>query len=202
MGIDISGHLRLGSPNFMPKFQHTDQVQYLNTLSWLRGSHHVKFGTDILAPMKNEYMDIPSTRGNLGFTNQFTGNAFADFLLGYARQAELSNVHIVNQRRWTMAFFVQDDWRMTPRMTLNLGLRYDFMTPSYEADDRMANFDPVSGSLVFASSGSLEDRALIRPDRNNLGPRLGVVYQVNEFTVVRGGYGIFYNPLDRIGSED
>ena len=101
----------------MPKFQHTDQVQYLNTLSWLRGNHHVKFGADILAPMNNEYIDIPSTRGNSGSHNQFTGNAIADFLLGYARQAELSNVHIVNQRRWAMAYFIQDDWRVTPELT-------------------------------------------------------------------------------------
>jgi outer membrane receptor protein involved in Fe transport len=212
IGVDITGHIRLGSPNFMPKYQHTDQVQYLNTLTWLRGSHSLKVGTDIMMPMNNEYVDIPSTRGNLGFTGQFTnpaasgtgtaGTAFADFLLGYARQAELSNVHIVNQRRYSYAFFVQDDWRVNERLTLNLGLRYDFMSPSYERDDRMANFDPESGTLVFASDGSLEDRALVKPDRNNLGPRLGVVYQLTEKTVVRGGYGMFFNPLDRIGSED
>ncbi len=202
VGIDIAGHIRLGSPNFMPKYQHTDQLQYLNTLSWLHGNHQVKFGTDILAPMNNEYMDIPSTRGNLGFSNQFSGHAFADFLLGYARQAELSNVHIVNQRRWAMAFFVQDDWRLTSRLTLNMGLRYDFMTPSYEADNRMANFDPASGGLVYASDGSLENRALVQPDTNNFAPRMGVVYQATDTTVLRGGYGIFYNPLDRIGSED
>jgi hypothetical protein len=82
VGVDIAGHIRLGSPNFMPKYQHTDQVQYLNTLSWLRGSHQVKFGADVMTPMNNEYVDIPSTRGNLGFTNQFTGNAIADFMLG------------------------------------------------------------------------------------------------------------------------
>lgn len=202
MGVDISGHIRMGSPNFMPKFQHTDQFQYLNTLTWLKGRHQVKFGADIMAPMKNEYLDIPSTRGNVGFNGQFTGNAFADFLLGYARQAELSNVHIVNQRRWSMAYFVQDDWRPTSKLTLNLGLRYDFMTPSYEADNRMANFDPSTGGLVYASDGSLEERSLVKPDRNNFAPRLGVVYQLNERTIVRGGYGIFYNAIDRIGSED
>ena len=212
IGVDITGHLRLGSPNFMPKYQHTDQVQYLNTLSWLRGNHSFKFGTDIMTPMNNEYVDIPSTRGNVGFTGQFTnpaangsgtaGTAFADFLLGYARQAELSNVHIVNQRRYSYAFFVQDDWRVNDQLTLNLGLRYDFMSPSYERDNRMANFDPVSGTLVFASDGSLGDRALVQPDRNNVGPRVGVVYQLNDKTVLRGGYGMFFNPLDRIGSED
>jgi hypothetical protein len=202
IGVDISGNLRLGSPNFMPKYQHTDQVQYLNTLTWLRGAHNVKFGTDIMMPMNNEFFDIPSTRGNVGFNGQFTGNAVADFLLGYARQAELSNVHIVNQRRYAYAFYVQDDWRPTTKLTLNLGLRYDFMSPSYEADNRMANFDPATASLVFASDGSLEERALVKPDRNNFAPRFGAVYQLNERTVVRGGYGIFYNPLDRIGSED
>src|SRR5688500_15275876 len=159
----------------MPKFQHSDQFQYLNTLSWLVGRHQVKFGADVMAPMKNEYLDIPSTRGNVGFNGQFTGNAVADFLLGYARQAELSNVHIVNQRRWSMSYFVQDDWRVSPRLTLNLGLRYDYMTPSYEADNRMANFDPTTGGLVFASEGSIEDRALMTPDRNNFAPRIGIV---------------------------
>ena len=202
VGVDISGHLRLGSPNFMPKFQKTDQFQYLNTLTWLRGRHQVKFGADIMAPMKNEYLDIPSTRGNVGFSGQFTGNAIADFLLGYARQAELSNVHIVNQRRWSMSYFVQDDWRVNPRLTLNLGLRYDYMTPSYEADNRMANFDTATGGLVYASDGSMDERSLMTPDRNNVAPRLGVVYQLNDRTVVRGGYGIFYNAIDRIGSED
>jgi len=202
VGIDITGHARLGSPNFMPKYQHTDQFEFLDSATWLAGNHSVKVGLDIMAPMNNEYLDIPSTRGNLSFTGQFTGNAVADFLLGYARGAELSNLHVVNQRRWSMAYFAQDEWRVGQRLTLNLGLRYDFMSPSYEKDNRMANFDPASGSLVFASSGSLENRTLVKPDWNNWAPRLGVVYQLNDQTVVRGGYGIFYNSLDRIGSED
>ena len=87
VGIDITGHIRLGSPNFMPKFQHTNQFQYLNTLTWLRGRHQVKFGADVMMPMKNEYFDVAPTRGNLRFNGQFTGNAFADFLLGYAQRA-------------------------------------------------------------------------------------------------------------------
>jgi outer membrane receptor protein involved in Fe transport len=205
IGVDIgsgSSTLRLGSPNFMPKFQHIDQLQYLDTLSWLRGRHQFKFGTDIMLPMNNQFVDIPSTRGNLGFSGQFTGLPLADFMLGYARQAELSNVHLVNQRRYAYAFFVQDDWRVTDRLTATLGLRYDFMTPSYERDNAMANFDPATGTLIRASDGSLEERTLVQADRNNFGPRLGLVYQLDPRTVLRGGFGIFYNPLDRIGSED
>jgi outer membrane receptor protein involved in Fe transport len=202
MGVDITGHIRLGSPNFMPKYQHTDQVQYLDTVSWLKGRHQIKFGTDIMMPMRNEYIDVPSTRGNLQFSGQYSGNAVADFMLGWARTAELSNVHIANQRRYSTAFFVQDDWRPSDRLTINLGLRYDYMTPSYDANNQMANFDPASGSLVFAADGDIETRALIKPDRNNIGPRIGFVYQFTPQTVLRGGYGLFVNPLDRIGSED
>ncbi|MBA2302761.1 MAG: TonB-dependent receptor [Acidobacteria bacterium] len=215
VGIDIGGgYSRLGSPNFMPKFQHTDQVQITNTLSWLRGRHQWKFGADLMPIMNNEYVDIPSTRGNLqfsgGFTQVFdgttpvanTGSALADFMLGYVFDAELSNVHRVNQRRWSTSFYAQDDWRPSDDLTLTLGLRYDFMTPSLEADNRQANFDPARGTLVSASDGSLEDRALVKPDTNNFAPRLGLVYRLTDTTVLRSGYGIFYNLLDRIGSED
>ncbi len=202
VGIDIPGHLRLGSPNFMPKFQHTEHFQWLDTVTWLRGNHQWKAGFDVMAPMKNEYLDIPSTRGNLQFSGQFTGNALADFMLGYAARAELSNVHVVDQRMYATSFFVQDDWNAGDALTLSLGLRYDFMTPPYEANDRMANFDPETATLVFAEDGSLEDRTLVKPDRDNFAPRIGAVYRLNDRTVLRGGYGRFYNLFDRIGSED
>ena len=202
VGIDITGYSRLGSPNFMPKFQHTDQVQITNTLSWLRGRHQWKFGADLMPVMHNEYMDIPSTRGNLQFGGNFSGNALADFMLGYVFDAELSNVHVVNQRRWSTSFYAQDDWRPSDDLTLTLGLRYDFMTPSLEAENRQANIDPATGTLVFASDGSLRERALVEPDTNNFAPRVGAVYRLNEKTVLRTGYGIFYNLMDRIGSED
>jgi hypothetical protein len=206
VGIDIDGHIRLGSPNFMPKFQHTDQFQYLNTLTWLKGSHQWKFGADVLMPMRNEYFDVAPTRGNLRFQATFSGHAFSDFLLGYANRAELTNVFVVNQRLWATSFYAQDDWKPTDRLTLNLGLRYDFMTPAFEADNRMANFDPAgnggAGALVFAADGSLSDRALVKPDKNNFAPRIGGIFRLDDDTVLRGGYGVFYNQFERIGSED
>jgi outer membrane receptor protein involved in Fe transport len=203
VGIDIDGHIRLGSPNFMPKFQHTDQFQYLNTLTWLKGRHQWKFGTDVMMPMRNEYFDVAPTRGNLRFQSTFTGNAFADFLIGYPNRAELTNVFVVNQQLWSTSFYVQDDWKVSESLTLNMGLRYDFMTPSLEKDNRLANFDPSgSGRLVFASDGSLAERSLVNPDKNNFAPRVGAVYKISDRTILRGGYGVFYNQFDRIGSED
>jgi outer membrane receptor protein involved in Fe transport len=203
VGVDIDGHIRIGSPNFMPKFQHTDQFQYLNTLTWLKGRHQWKFGADVMAPMRNEYFDVAPTRGNLRFQSTFTGNAFADFLIGYPNRAELTNVFVADQRLWSTSFYVQDDWKASDALTLNLGLRYDFMTPATEATNQLGNFDPSGdGRLIFASDGSLADRALVNPDKNNFAPRIGAIYKLDDQTLVRGGYGVFYNQFDRIGSED
>jgi hypothetical protein len=208
-GITIDGFFggsglgRIGSPDFLPKFQHTNQFEYIDTLSWLRGNHAFKIGADIIAPMQNRYMDVPATRGALRFRNAFTGNPMADFLLGYVSDLQLSNVFVAEQRHWASMGFAQDDWKIGPNLTLNLGLRYDFITPALEASNRQTNFDPAgSGSLLFAKSGSLEDRGLVKPDRNNLAPRIGVVYKLDDKTVLRGGWGIFYNLFDRVGSED
>ncbi|HSD30198.1 MAG TPA: TonB-dependent receptor, partial [Vicinamibacteria bacterium] len=209
IGVSIDGYFsgpglgRMGSPDFLPKFQHTSQWEFLNTLSWLQGDHQFKFGIDVLAPMRNEYMDIPATRGSVRYRGRFTGNSVADYLLGYTADAQLSNVWVVDQRHWATSFFAGDDWRVSPKLTVNLGLRYDFITPALEAEDHQLNFDPAgSGSVVAATDGSLEERGLVRPDKNNFAPRVGVVYQVSDTLVVRGGYGIFYNVFDRIGSED
>jgi hypothetical protein len=97
--------------------------------------------------------------------------------------------------------FAQDDWKVTPKLTLNLGLRYDFSTPSYSAKNQLANFNPAgSGSLVSATGGSLENRALVKINTTNFAPRLGATYSLGKKTVLRGGYGIYYLLLDRPGS--
>jgi hypothetical protein len=207
-GITIDGFFggsglgRLGSPDFLPKFQHTNQLEFLDTISWLKGHHALKLGGDFII-MKNQFMDVPATRGALRFRNRFTGNPMADYLLGYVSDFMLSNVYNVDQRHQVMMFFAQDDWKVNSKLSVNLGLRYDFITPALEASDRQTNFNPAgTGSLVFASSGSLEDRGLVKPDRNNFAPRIGFVYKIDDRTLVRGGYGVFYNLFDRVGSED
>lgn len=208
-GITIDGFFggsglgRLGSPDFLPKFQHTNQFEFVESLSWLRASHSFKFGVDIIAPMKNQYYDVPAGRGSLRFRNSFTGNPMGDYLLGYVADFQLSNVWVVEQRHWSSMFYVQDDWRVNSKLSLNLGLRYDFITPALEANNAQTNFNPAGGgSLVFAKAGSLEERGLVKSDKNNFAPRAGFAYTLNEKTVLRGGWGIFYNLFDRVGSED
>jgi hypothetical protein len=204
-----------GSPDFLPKQQVPMQYQYNDTLSWVLGRQTLKFGTSIYLPMRNLFQDEPSTRGDLDFTGVFTcqhsapgkcvsgtGLSYADGLLGDTQTATLTNVFFVDQRLWMASGFVEDDWKATPKLTLNLGLRYDFASPAQEGRNRMADFDPNSGSLIFAKAGSLQDRTIIQPNTKNFGPRFGFAFSPDTKTVLRGGYGIYYTLFERIGSED
>jgi hypothetical protein len=175
----------------------------------------MKAGVDLYLPMRNVFQDEPGTRGDLTFTGIFTsqrtapgksvsgtGFAYADGLLGATQSTQLTNVFFVDQRLWMASGFFEDDWKATPKLTVNAGLRYDFATPAYEGQNRMANFDPNSGSLVFAKAGSLQDRTIVKPNTHDLAPRIGFAYSVTPLTVVRAGYGIYYDLFERIGSED
>jgi len=206
----FSNHTFLGSPDFLPKRQIPMLYQYNDTLSWTKGQHNLKFGTTIYAPMRNIFQDEPGTRGDLTFTGVFSSlgspngiSDYADGLFGATEYAQLTNVFFVDQRLWMASGFVEDDWKATPKLTFNLGFRYDFATPALEGKNEIANFNPTgSGSLDFAKSGSLSARALVNPNKTNFGPRIGVSYSVDPKTVIRGGYGIYYTVLDRFGSED
>jgi len=206
----------IGSPDFLPKSQITQQYQWSDTLSVTVGRHQFKAGVDLRAPLRNNYIDVPGTRGSLNFDRIFTcqrnaagqcvantGFSYADALLGYVQSAQLTNVYLVDQRLHMYSFFGQDDIKLTPKLTMNLGLRYDFATPALEGRNRVTNFDPSgAGALVFGKSGSLQDRSTVNPNRKNFAPRLGLAYQLGTNTVLRAGYGIFYTTFDRNGSED
>ncbi len=206
----------IGSPNFLPKFQKTQQWQFSDTLSWTRGRHQIKFGTDVHAPQTDNFQDVPGLRGALNFDKIFTcernssnqcvantGIPYADFLYGDPQTAMLSNQFEANQKWYWFDFFAQDDWKVSQRLTLNLGLRYDFSSPVWEGNNHLSNFDPAgAGSIITASSGSLYDRTLVQPQKLNFSPRIGFAYQLRSKTVLRGGYGIYYVPFDRAGSEN
>ncbi|MFZ0630819.1 MAG: TonB-dependent receptor [Acidobacteriaceae bacterium] len=212
---EFSNYAFEGSPDFLPKQQVPMQYQYNDTLSMVRGRQTWKFGVSIYAPMRNLFQDEPSTRGDLDYTGVFTcqhsapgkcvsgtGLSYADGLLGYTQTTSLTNVFFVDQRLWMASGFFEDDWKATPKLTLNLGLRYDFASPAEEGQNRMADFDPASGSLIFAKGGSLQDRTIVQPNTKNFGPRFGFAYSPDTKTVFRGGYGIYYTLFERIGSED
>jgi outer membrane receptor protein involved in Fe transport len=196
-----SGFDRLGSPDFLPKSQRTNQFQWTDTISLSYGAHQLKFGGDLRGPMRNIYLDVPSLRGTLNFDGNRTGIGLADFLLGYPSGAQLSNPQVVDSRLKMYSGFLQDDWKATPKLTLNLGLRYDYATWPYEGRNRLANLNPATGQ-TFTPANSPFGRSLVTPDKNNFAPRVGLAYQLTPQTVLRAGYGRFYMLFERAGSED
>lgn len=209
----------VGSPDFLPKFQVTQQFQWSDTVSLNFGKHAIKAGVDLRGPQRNNFMDVPGTRGSLNFDKIFTcqrnaadqcvsgtGLSYADGLLGYVQSAQLTNVYFVDQRLHMLSFFAQDDFKFTPKLTFNLGLRYDYATPALEGKNHIANFDPAgnngAGALILSKDGGIQDRSTLKPNRANFGPRAGIAYQLDSKTVLRAGYGIFYQLFERYGSED
>ena len=197
----------LGSPQFLPKSQLTNQFQWADTVKVISGSHQMSFGADVRMPMRNIFLDIPALRGDIRFSGQYTGIGLADFLLGYPFRAELSNPAVVDARNEMFSFFFQDDWKATPKLTVNFGLRYDFAEWPFEGQDRMTNLNPATGERFTAASAagfasSTVGRSLVDSDKNNFGPRLGLAYQLTPETVLRVGYGRFFQLLERAGSED
>ena len=98
--------------------------------------------------------------------------------------------------------YMQDDFRVSSKLTLNLGMRWEFATPRWENKNILSNFDPSTNRLIAAKGGSLYDRTLVDPDYSNFGPRIGLAYSVTPKTVIRSGYGISYVHNNRVGSAD
>jgi hypothetical protein len=201
----------IGSPAYLPKQQVPQQFQYTDTFSWTKGAHFLRFGADVRAPMRNIYQDEDYTNGGLAFAGVFScrcvqpgnGSSYADGIMGLVYQGALSNVYFVDQRIWMASGYAQDDWKLNPKLTLNLGLRYDFSTPPYSASNQLANFNPAgSGSLQYASNGSLNNRALVNTRLVGFAPRFGFAWSPGSQTVIRGGYGLYNLLFKRAGSED
>ena len=202
----------LGNPSMVSRFQTpiVDQ-QFLESLSWFHGKHSLKFGAEYRAGANDEIRDRGSA-GNftvsplitdLPGSSATTGNALASFLLGQMNAASVQVSDKIPSRASYLALYVQDDWRVTDRLTVNAGLRWEVEFPRYVLGNKQNSFDPLAinpvsgtpGVVTFAGIDGTPERAF-RTDWNNLGPRLGFAYRWNtqHETVIRGGAGIFYGP--------
>lgn len=197
--IDLSNYNDLGTRNFRPQYQKPQQWQFVDTLTRTFSAHSVRTGVEVRLK-HNEFVDIQRRTPSYTFNGAVTNNDVADLLLGQARSLSATTAPIIEWEQQAYSAFIQDDWKVRPTLTLNLGLRYEYGTPYYGAgDNKNVNFDFATGQLVFASSS---DKYLINPDRNNFGPRLGFAWQARpERVVVRGGFGVFYSIEDMRGSE-
>ena len=128
--------------------------------------------------------------------------SFADFYFGFRSQYSLANYVVGNYRQHVNFLYVQDDMHVTPKLTLNLGVRWEYATPRWERDNVLSNFDPSTRHHVASQSGGIYDQSLVSPDRNNFAPRMGFAYSVDSKTVFRGGYGLSFIHQNRVGSAD
>ncbi|MFN0101866.1 MAG: TonB-dependent receptor domain-containing protein [Bryobacteraceae bacterium] len=204
--MTITGYRGLGIGGFNPVDRNSQNRQISGDLTWIKGRHTFKTGASLLRS-QNPIYNIRNTMGNFTFNGAYSGDGAADFLLGLASQWAWSSPVVVSMRAWNMGLYLQDDWRVNDRLSVNLGIRYEASPPWIEKSDKMGIFDidtvPGQATLVFArGDGSRADRALVATDTNNVMPRIGFAYKLTGKTVLRSGYGIFYAYMENMGDSE
>ncbi len=212
-GVSVSGFSALGNPrNGSTLTQNVNTYDYVDNLTAIRGRHTLKVGLNVRR-VQFTLGDGQLQNGLLIFTGSFTGNAVGDYLLGNPLQAVVGigqNGELGLSTQY--GAFVQDDWKVKPRLTLNYGLRYEYFSPPVTPNDRQAILDPSfpGGRILIANSpnyvipatgivrgsgGPLVSRGMIDPDYNNLAPRFGFAFRPfnDNKTAIRGGYGVFFD---------
>jgi hypothetical protein len=194
--------------------------QWTDTASWVKGKHSAKFGVDIRR-IQNDYFIARSPSGSYSLNGQFSGvpgvplsEGLADFLLGIPASSSITYIGEAGRTRTTnWNLFFQDDWKVTPKLTVNLGLRYELYTSPIEKYGRQGYMEPTTGELVYAKGAPLDNplpgsgiteadlpykhrkverESIMFGDHNNFAPRIGFAYQALGKTVLRGGYGMSY----------
>lgn len=204
--IYISGLVTLGVDRFRPQFQVAQVFQFIDIFTKLQGNHSLMFGYEYHRNTDN-FLDLQAPQGYIQSTGIYTnksGFGFADFLLGDVAATIYNTPIEVHNFLPGHAFFAQDTWRIAKSLTVTYGARYELYAPMLNRTNQVANFSGAGGgALIPASAGakSWRDRSLISPDKNNIAPRIGFSYQATDKIVFRGGYGVFYQFVNRIGSE-
>jgi Carboxypeptidase regulatory-like domain/TonB dependent receptor len=204
--IEINGLARIGTSPWRPQYQISQAWNVIENLTWLKGNHSFKFGYQYLKRSDN-FLDLRAPQGEIQTNGVYTtGGAFGlpDYLLGDVDGVHFTTPHVVHYYQPGHSFYAMDTWRTTQKLTLTLGLRYELFAPVIDRNNDTTNFTPANGGgLVTAASNASGwyNRSLIHPDLNDFAPRLGFAYQMTPRLVWRGGYGVFYQHSNRIGSE-
>jgi hypothetical protein len=213
----FGGYWSLGDRGYSPFQGGTNIFSFNDSLDLIRGKHEIKVGLGIRANQMNvgteAFQDgfwIPGVAGNFsGFTNKtisIPGNPEADVLmglLGLAEHDQTFNGQVIG-RRWKMYRpFVQDDWRISRDLTLNLGLAWDITNPITEVDGRLANFDPTNGQLLIAGQNGVNTSAGVKKNWTAFEPRIGAAWKAfgSDKTVLRAGYAIYHDSAWSMGAQ-
>jgi hypothetical protein len=207
----------LGANSNQPLITNQNDFSFTDNLTWTHGKQTTKFGGNLILRSR-EILNADTIVGQFSFNNNMTSNCagqpagctvnsatgfdVASFLLGLtaAKNRNLFDANTYTEKRPEIGAYVQDDYRMTQQLTLNLGLRYDVFPPWEEISNRQSNFDPSTGLFVIASdnatiNGVQVGRRLQTFSKGDIGPRFGAAYDLtgDGKTIVRGGFGIYWN---------
>ncbi|MGH9147105.1 MAG: carboxypeptidase regulatory-like domain-containing protein [Vicinamibacterales bacterium] len=182
-----------------------------NATTKVMGRHNLRFGIQAQFRGFDHLTEVPP-RGGFTFNGQFSGNPVADFLLGYCSTCTGAfGSSRSTYRSSTIAPFIDDQWTVTPDLTVQLGLRWEYLAPWVEQDALEGSFDPVAGKIAYnqvptslpaslvpliINQDGYFPSGIVKKDFNNWGPRVGVAYSVNDATVVRTGFGVYYDNLN------
>ncbi len=191
----------------LPQVQRDNLWDTSDSVSRVRGGHTIKMGFDWIHFQLN-YLQSQLSRGSFLYTGAYSGDALADFLLGFPQNTsrDVGDTQAY-MRQNSFGGFVQDDWRATPRLTLNFGLRYEYATPYTETRGNLLNLVYASGTNPAPPQLERVGQA-VSPDTRNFSPRVGLAWRAPELpglrgdTVFRAGYGIYYNPEIAVETYD
>jgi hypothetical protein len=192
----------IGQSRSLPIYRRENTFQALDNITWTRGTHTIKFGVDLRRRQITEYQ---TNRGNgrFNFSTGFTaqpgvspsGDSIASMLLGYPTLYEQDYLLVwPGIRGVESGMYIADDWRLSKKVTLNVGLRWEYFSPYSEVGNRWANFDLASATIKVAGQNGVSSTAGVNGDWKDFAPRFGFAYQPLSHTVIRGGFGLFYNP--------
>jgi hypothetical protein len=182
-----------------------------NATSWVKGHHNLRFGIQAQYRKYDQITEVPP-RGGFTFNGQFTGNPVADFILGYCSTCTGAfGSSRSSYRSPTFAPFVDDNWQISPALTLQMGLRWEYLAPWHEINNQEGSFDAATGKIAYhvvpanlpaqlvpliVNQDNFFPAGILKKDLNNFGPRVGLAYAANEKTVVRTGFGVYYDNLN------
>ncbi len=198
------------NPQWQYPFLFNPKVNY----TWVKGRHSLKVGYEYQRIHVID-QDVNPIYGRFTYAGKFsaftpptgstlpgaTGDYFADFLFGASSKYELTNFLIAHFRQVMHFGYVQDDWKASDKLTLNLGLRYEYGSPYWDKDGDVSNFDPTRQVMLTAvKDGNTYQRSLVEPDKNDFAPRFGFAFAADDKTAIRGGFGISFIHFNRAGS--
>jgi hypothetical protein len=189
--INISGATGLGDNNgSVAKVNNLIEID--QALSWVKDNHELKFGFNWLST-RFAFFTPPKPNGSFSFTGAYTGYGLADFLYGHPISSQIDVTKFFDLKRYRPSFYIQDNWRVTRKLSVNLGVRDDLVTPWKERHNRLAVFDPSNGgNLVPLGTPGFPADTVTDGRYANLAPRVGFAYSLDAKTVIRSGFGIFY----------